>query len=224
MLNFCFIYTSNTDAITITVYCLNCQSVRYHEVNSWTGTELAIALDQRQLIGSQVCYLKRWHFPWDICTPIVFYVLRSGSAGTAALKDHLSLLRSLSRPQVLNLGQVSITYRHTRHSHILSPINQADWWEMLKLSKRRRFQEWSLWVISTMDPWVLWHGRVMSFGGKTYCEHIVQGISHPWPYPHTSLGFSVMYSLADMCAWWCIRCSSGVTPGCVTLSAPASLN
>lgn len=103
-------------------------------------------------------------------------------------------LRSLSRWQALNLGQVSITYSHTRHTHILSPINQASWWEMLKLSKRRHFQEWSLWVISVMDPWALWHGPVICFGGKTYCEHIMQRISHPWPFSNTSLGFSVMYS------------------------------
>lgn len=85
---------------------------------------------------------------------------------------------------------------------------------MLKLSKRRHFQEWSLWVISVMDPWALWHSPVICFGGKTYCEHIMQRISHPWPFSNTSLGFSVMYSLASVCAWWCIHCPSGVGSGC----------
>lgn len=177
-------------------------------------SRVTIALYQHWLIRSEILYLKRWHFPWDICTPIVFYVLWSSSTGMAALKDHLSPLCSLSRWQALNLGQVSITYGHTWHTHILSPINKTSKWEMLMLSTRRHFQEWSLWVISMMDPWALWHSPVYCFGGKTYREHIMQKTSHPWPFFYTSLGFSVMYSLASMCASWCLHCPSGVGPGC----------
>lgn len=172
-----------------------------------------VALYPHWLIGSETLYFKRWHFPRDICTPIVFHA-DGGGPGMAALKDHLSSLRSLSRWQVLNLGQVSITCSHTWHTHILSPINQTSWWEMLKLSERRRFHEWSPGVISVIDPWALWHSPVICFGGKTYCGHIMQRISHPWPYSCTPLGFSVMYSLASTCAWWCIHCPSGVGPVC----------
>lgn len=85
---------------------------------------------------------------------------------------------------------------------------------MLKLSKRCRFQEWSLCVISMMDPWALWHNPVIRFGRKTYCDRIMQRFSHPWPFSFSSLGFSVIYSLESMCAWWCIHCPSGVGPGC----------
>lgn len=179
---------------------------------SWS--RVTIALDQHVLIGSATLCLKTWHFPEDNCTAIVFYVLWSSGTGMAALKDHLSLLRSVSRWKVPNLGQVSIIYSRTWHSHILSTINQTGWWEMLKLSKRRRFREWSLWMIRTMDPWALWHGPVMCCGGKTCCKHIMQRISHPWPFSFTTLGFSVMYSLASLCAWCCIHCPSGVRPGC----------
>lgn len=42
----------------------------------------------------------------------------------------------------------------------------------------------------------------------------MQRISHPWPLSYISTGFCVMYSLASMCAWWCIHCPSGVGPDC----------
>lgn len=174
-------------------------------------SRVSVASDRRWLIRSETPPLKSWHFPGDICTPTVFYVLRSGGSGPSALKDHLSTLCSLSRWQVLNLGQVSITCSHTWHSHILLPINQTRWWE---IRKRRRSGERSLWAISTIDTGALQHGPVICCGGQTYCEHIMQRTSHPWPFSYTSLGFSVMYSLASMCAWWCIHCPSSVGPGC----------
>lgn len=70
---------------------------------------------------------------------------------------------------------------------------------MLQLSKRLCFQEWSLWIIRIMDPWATWRNPVMCHGEKTCCK---------------TLGFSMMYILARLCAWCCIHCPSGGGPGC----------
>lgn len=64
-----------------------------------------------------------------------------------------------------------------------------------------------------MDPWAWWYSPVICFGGKTYRRHIMQRSSRAWLLSHTSLGFSVMYSLAGPCVWWCIHCPSGVGAG-----------
>lgn len=105
--------------------------------------------------------------------------------------------RRLSRRKVVHLYQVSVTDRRTWHSQHFSD-DQSDgggWWETLKLSGRRRFREWWAWMIRTVDPRASWRGPVMWCGGKTCCKHIMQRISHPWPFSYT-VPVSVMNSLA----------------------------
>lgn len=95
-----------------------------------------------------------------------------------------------------------------------SSIDQKGWWAKLKLSKRCCFQEWLLWVISMMDPWALWHSPVICVVEIHTVNTLCMRFSHPWPFPYTSLGFTMIYSLAGTCAWWCIHCPSGAGPGC----------
>lgn len=126
-----------------------------------------------------------------------FFVLWSGDAGVAALEGSSRRTpRSLSRRKVLHLYQVSITSRRTWHSqHFIDDQSDGGWWETLKLSGRRRFREWWVWMIRTMHPRTSWRGPVMWCGGKTCCKHIMQRISHPWPFSYT-VPVSVMNSLA----------------------------
>lgn len=128
----------------------------------------------------------------------------------AALKDHLSPpLRSVIRRKVLNLGQVSIIYIRSWHIHIISTINQTGWWETLKLSKRRRFREWSLRMIRTMEQCdtALWCVVVGKHAANTLCRgSAIRGL-----FPALR---GVTYSLASLCAWCGIHCPSGVGPGC----------
>lgn len=220
---FWWIYSLTADIITVKCYQITSSSAEC-DVGwncCWSRLE-QIVLYQHRLIGSEPLYLRRDDI-FQVIFAHLFYVLRSsGGTGMAALKDHLSPLCSLSRWQVLNLGQVSITYSHTWHSHFLSPINQ-----LMGDAEAQQKTSFRLWVISMMDPWASWHSPVMCFSGKTYCEHIMQRTSHPWLLSYTFLGFSVMYSLASTRVFDDASIALqvlGLAVGFIVSSSPASIN
>lgn len=174
---------------------------KWHVCPSWS--KVAVDMDQHVLIGSAT-YLKRWHFPGRY--------LHSNCVLCSLEQQRWRIifppLRSVIRRKVLNLGQVSIIYIRSWHIHIITTISQTGWWEMPKLSKRRRFREWSLRMIRTMEqydtaPWCVVVGK---HAANTLCRgSAIRGL-----FPALR---GVTYSLASLCARCGIHCPSGVGPG-----------
>lgn len=151
------------------------------------------------LTGPWTFFLKHMTFSRKyLCANLCFM-----SSGAALLecqhwRDHLFPFCSFSSWKVLHLS-AHIYYQQPHLTQSLFIAYMSKTADMrCGRSERCNFQEWLLWLMNVMDLWAEWHSPVKCFGRKTYREHIMQKISHPWPLPYTSMCCIVKYGLEIM--------------------------
>ena len=197
--------------------------------------QIAVDAASQGLIGLRMLYLQMTFPKGDVCLQSWVLCPLSSITCTAALKEHQDakffctgyLLPTVTPDSVTFTShrskQSHPTQSHlpaigpnspTRHSHIYQPSVQTvkgRCWN----SRRHKLQQWSLWLISMMLLWAIWHSPVMCFGVETHREHSMQRISCPWPLPYTYLccilnDLSVPLQLSDLAVSFSIIFSSSI--------------